>query len=159
MIEFKELIGQETLYVHGISVQLSNSQNTNFQLIRDVWQNFNKKLNLNNQRLDKNWRKYGVTYQNNGSYYYLAAIPYKTSIPDFEVIELPEERFANFHHKGAMYLLKKSYFEMYKTLLPKLGVIVDKKRSILHYELYDSKFYWNSNNSVIDIFVPVTIRK
>ena len=144
----------ESFHVCGLSMKLSRSQNQNSKLIRDLWQRFNRELSDNNINLGKNWKKYGITYQEEGYYFYMAAIPLDQSISNFSTIEILGGAFVCFQHKGSMDLLKRSYFDIYKKRVPQSNLSIDRNRPILHYEVYDNRFNWNNTDSVIDLIIP-----
>ncbi len=146
---------QETIKVCGLLTQLSNSQQKNYELIRVLWQRFNRELSAKQVRLGKNWRKYGVVFKANEVYFYLAAIDCVEDLNEFEKIELQGGAYAGFKHQGAMYQLKDFYYNLYKKLIPNLDLNIDSNRKIIHYELYNNQFNWNHENSVIEIFVPL----
>ena len=146
---------KEPFQVCGLSVKLSGSQNENSKLIQNLWQLFNRELRSKNITSGKNWKKYGVTYQSKGCYIYIAAIPFNISYKGFSIIEISGGKFASFQHVGAMNLLKSTYYNIYKKLLPKSSLLVDKNRYVLHYEVYDNRFNWNKADSTIDIIIPI----
>ncbi len=153
---FQGIALQEALVIHGFSIKLSNSQITNYLSIRELWQNFNKELAVKKVKLGRNWRKFGVAFRLENTYFYLAGVNCLENFVDFENVKLPGGAYASFMHQGAMHALKDFYYHIYKKAIPDMNLNIDKNRKILHYELYNSQFNWNNANSIIDIFVPLS---
>jgi len=149
------LLLKETFTISGLSVKLSTSQKGNYILIRNIWQRFNAELRTNRVKTGKTWKKYGVTFRKDGYYFYMAAIQLEQPCNNFETIEIPGGIFACFRHTGAMNLLKRTYSNIYKKLIPQTNLSIDKTRPVLHYEVYDNRFNWSKSDSIIDILIPL----
>ncbi len=146
---------QPAILVCGYSIKLSGSQKENGKLIEKLWQRFNNKLITENIRGGNNWRKYGVSYQKEENYFYMAAIHLRPEYKDFETIEIPGGVYACFQHQGAMQMLKDTFYNIYKKHIPSSDINIDKHRPVLHYELYDKRFNWNKSDSIIDILISI----
>ncbi len=153
---FQGIQFQELVIIQGVSIKLSNSQSKNYFGIQELWQNFNKELAEKEIKLERNWRKFGVVYRSENGYFYHAGINYLRNFGEFQSVNISEGAYASFRHQGAMYKLKDFYYHLYKKVIPDMNLIIDKNRTILHYELYTNRFNWNNENSIIDIFVPVS---
>jgi len=150
-----EILEKENFKVCGLSTELKKSQKENYVVIREHWKYFNKELQQRKITGGRNWIKYGITIKKGDIYFYMTAIPFSTDINEFETIEIQAGSFAKFQHIGSMDLIKNTVYDIYKKHIPKSKLIIDKKRTIIHYEYYDYRFKWNKNNSVFDIFVPI----
>ena len=53
--------------------------------------------------------------------------------------------------------LKESYNKIYKEKIYKIDRNIDSinRYNIIHYELYDKRFNWNNENSIITILIPI----
>jgi len=150
----------EIKYIPKISVcyfetQLTTSHQKNSSIISDHWKKFNSLLRLNEIKFDSEWQKFGITIKINNQYYYQCAFPSKNHIPQFKHSNIPAENFAKFNHAGPLYSLSKTINQIYKQIIPRSPLDIDLNRSLIHYERYDSKFNWNNQNSIIEIFVPL----
>ena len=157
-MNYKIIENQNKVLIHGLSVELTNSQKENFCIIRKHWQYFNQELqrrNLNNS--DANWKKYAITYKKENRYFYLTGILKKSEENGFESIEIDAGKFAKFEHKGNLEGLKDTISDIYKNIIPNSSsdLEIKKNRSFIHFEFYNHRFNWNNDNSIIDIFVPV----
>lgn len=57
-------------------------------------------------------------------------------------------------HIGAMDKIYETYGKIYEEIIPSTSYIPIKD-IILHFEKYDYRFHWNSDNSVIEIWIPI----
>jgi predicted transcriptional regulator YdeE len=150
-----ELIKKEKITLAGIPIELTISQTENYRLIRKHWINFNSKLRSSKYISKSDWTKYGVTCKSGDKFFYMPAIPYTGTFMDFKNIDIPEGLFARFQHTGSMEKIKSTVYDIYKRVIPEKLFQVDNERYILHYELYDYRFQWNKENSIIDIYLPI----
>lgn len=158
------IIIERNIQTCGLVTELTKSQSDNFQIIQNHWVNFNtelKKLKLNQN--GNNWTKYGITFKTGEKYFYLTAIPSKNNLfPDhFKSLEIPKGEYEMFTHKGKMENIKRTIFEIYKTILPKSNLKIEdhSKTGFLHFEKYDYRFQWNNPTSEIDIYLPLKTNK
>jgi len=150
-----ELIKREKIILKGMSIELTTSQIENYGIIRKHWMNFNSILKSAKYNSKSNWTKYGITFKIDGKYFYMSAIPCNECYQDFKNIDISEGLFARFQHNGSMEKIKTTVYDIYKRIIPEKQLHVDSERSILHFELYDYRFQWNKDNSIIDIYLPV----
>ncbi|MGA9637547.1 GyrI-like domain-containing protein [Flavobacterium sp.] len=144
----------------GLQTELSKSQTQNYELIQNLWKTFNNELKKNNLNQNNiNWEKYGITFQTNDQYFYLAAIPKLNQIfpQHFTTVKIPKGNYQLFIHKGKMENIKQTIFEIYKVILPKMKFEIQdhKKIGFVHFEKYDYRFQWNHPNSIIEIYLPL----
>ncbi len=146
----------EPTKIIGLEVELTRSQQVNYGIIQKHWKLFNRELQKHglSQQSDQ-WKKFGVTYKRDDTYFYLTAIPFTEDKPAFKTIEIPVGNYAVFHHQGHTQGIKKSLYEIYTALIPCSSIAIDIKRNFIQYELYDARFNWNNPNSIIDILVPI----
>lgn len=150
-----QTILQSTLYLSGISAQLSNSQKKNFGIITNQWKTFNKYLKIDGYTGGKNWHKYGVIYKSGDYYHYLCAVDKVKLTNNFQEIIIEGGVFLKFQHIGSMHKLSTTYQKIYKEIIPKSELCIDNERTIIHYEYYDNKFQWNNKDSIIEIYIPI----
>jgi len=150
-----EIVAKPDIDICGLQTELTKSQKENYQIIRANWQNFNKQLRAKNLKSNKNWEKFGVITKTDESYYYLSAIKSYNEIPGFKNYKIEKGRFAKFCHTGILQSIKLTVQDIYKNKIPESDLKIDLKRSLIHFEHYDNKFHWNSNDSIIEIFVPL----
>jgi len=142
--------------VCGMGIEITKSQSTNMKMCRSFWIDFNKALKANRLGQGGNWIKYAFTYKENDKIYYFCAIPQGYKVPNgFQIKSIPNQLYLVCKHVGNMDTLKNTVNEIYKNIIPSNKLEPDKTH-FSHFEKYDSDFYWNSPESVINIYVPVT---
>ncbi|MDR2798480.1 MAG: GyrI-like domain-containing protein [Treponema sp.] len=87
---------------------------------------------------------------------YFCGIPVENEYANnnFEEYKISEGNYAVFQHKGAMYNLKNTLFTIYKKIIPENNLILNQSE-YFHFELYNHKFRWNNNESIIEIYIPI----
>lgn len=76
-------------------------------------------------------------------------------VDDFTKISISGGSYCRFSHTGSMGLIKSTFLKIYKKILPASEIALNENRELIHFELYDHRFNWNSPDSVIDIYVPL----
>lgn len=152
------IVPMEYKKIYGLSVNLTKSQSNNYQIINNFWKEFNvklKKSNLSN-KIGGNWEKYGITYKEVNTYKYFCGIPVENEYVnnDFEEKRIIKGNYAVFQHKGAMYNLKNTINKIYKNIIPENNLELNQSE-YFHFELYNYKFKWNNNESIIEIYIPM----
>ncbi len=152
-IEF-ELIDIDEFYLYGNEVELTQSQNTNYGIIRDAWMKLNAQLRESGLSSNGNWEKFGLTYKKDGLYFYAPSL---TAAQSFETrkICIPQSSYAKFEFHGHMSNMKDYLYALYKEIIPNSELLVDQNREIIQFERYDKRFNFSGKNSVIDIFIPI----
>ena len=144
--------------LYGLSVVMTKSQSKNFSIINNFWKEFNIKLKERNLsgKSGGNWEKYGITYKTEGIYKYFCGISIENDYVDtfFEEHEIINGNYAVFQHKGPMYYLKDTLNTIYKQTIPNDKLELNQTE-YFHFELYNYKFKWNNNESIIEIYVPL----
>ncbi len=149
--EIKEIAIKE---VAGIPVLLTASQSKNYKIISDHWITFNKKLKSIKRNSGTNWKKYGITFKKNEDYFYMPSVSLSAE-NDLRKYTIQQGRYVRFRHKGDMYFLKNTIFNIYKKFLPESALQINKNRELIHFEEYDYRFKWNRSDSIIDIYIPL----
>ena len=91
----------------------------------------------------------------NGKLYYFCSIPKRAITPEgFLYKEIPSYKYLVVEHIGAMDKIYETYGKIYEEIIPSTSYIPIKD-IILHFEKYDYRFHWNSDNSVIEIWIPI----
>lgn len=159
---FKDIILYNQTELIGYKIELSKSNNLNFQIISKHWKYFNQALRHIKRRssFSKNWIKYGLTYKENGNNYYLASIPYelKFNYPiDMIRKKIPVGNYARFYHQGKMIDIVKTVSYIFKVGIPSNNLTRKYNESfeIIYFEKYDQNFNWNRDDSIIEIFLPI----
>jgi len=150
---------EKNINTFGLVVELTKSQSDNFRIIRNHWIIFNQQLKeykLNQK--NENWEKYGITLKFNEKYFYLASIELndKESPSHFTSYKIPKGDYKIFTHRGKMENIKDTIYKIYKIILPKSNLKIKNKTGFLHFEKYDFRFRWNSTDSIIDIYLPLS---
>jgi predicted transcriptional regulator YdeE len=100
----------ENRKLYGLSVNITKSQNKNYDIIKEFWKEFNVKIKDSNlpRKSGGNWEKYGITYKSGDIYKYFCGIPVENNYENtfFEEYKIINGNYAVFQHKGAMYYLK-----------------------------------------------------
>ena len=135
--------------------ELTRSHSQNFSIIRQHWKAFNTLLKINKVTLGANWEKLAMTQRYKDQYYYQCAFPSAIHIRPFEFMVIPAGNYFKFDHKGSMSTIGKTLNEIYNNVIPKSHIQIDKNRSMIHFERYDSKFNWNSQDSVVEVYIPL----
>lgn len=148
---------KDSCSVIGLQVALTTSQSENQKIIVNHWKKFNRELRVKQVKLGGNWHKYGVIKKTTNQYTYLTAIPKIVGVVGFTEVELQAGKYIQFEHRGSMGLLKSTVHRIYKEIIPHVGFVIDKKRTMIHYEQYDYRFLWNKPNSLINIYVPINL--
>lgn len=136
-------------------IQLTTSHQNNFYIISGHWKKFNTLIRINGIKFDAKWEKFGITIKTENQYFYRCAFYSENRIPQFERAHIPAGSYAKFIHTGPLYSLSKTINQIYKTILPNSPLDIDVHRTVIHYERYDSRFNWNDQNSIIEIYVPL----
>jgi predicted transcriptional regulator YdeE len=136
--------------------ELTNSHNQNFTIIRQHWKEFNALLRINKIKLRPDWKKYAITKKYNGRYYYQCAFPAQAHIRQFDFTLIRAGNYVKFDHIGPMNTIRKTINEIYIDVIPGSDLKIDLNRSMIHFEHYDSKFSWNRQDSIVEIYVPLT---
>lgn len=145
----------EGFTVIGQSVELTNFQQKNISITTEFWRTFNYNLKKNYLSQGGNWVKYSFMERHEDKLFYFCAIPKRMIIPDgFIEKKINEHTYLVVQHHGATSKIYDTYSAIYKTLLPNSDFIAEQKE-FLHFEIYDYKFHWNEENSIIEIWIPV----
>ena len=155
----KEFEGFETL---GLSNIITRSQKTNYSIVRNLWNKFNSDIHKINgyNSSSESWEKYGITYKTGEDYFYMAAIKKSDVmiIPSGMITkEICSGNYACFVHTGNMDAIKTTVYNIFKTIIPETSLIVNSAENVglILFEKYDSRFRWNSPDSILEIYVPV----
>ena len=149
-------VGNKKIY--GLSVILTKSQYSNYEIINNFWKEFNAKLRFSDLpiQIGGNWEKYGITYKVEDIYKYFCGIPVKNEYcnNNFEEQNISEGNYVLFQHKGSMYNLKNTIYKIYKEIIPENKFTLNQSK-YYHFELYNYQFKWNNNESIIEIYIPI----
>ena len=130
-------------------------QKKNIQISTQFWRKFNSSLKKAYLSQSGNWVKYAFMERRNGKLYYFCSIPQRTITPEgFLYKEIPSYKYLVVEHIGAMDKIYETYGKIYEEIIPSTSYIPIKD-IILHFEKYDYRFHWNSDNSVIEIWIPI----
>lgn len=141
--------------VIGQEVELTNYQKKNIQISTQFWRKFNSSLKKAYLSQSGNWVKYAFMERRNGKLYYFCSIPQRTITPEgFLYKEIPSYKYLVVEHIGAMDKIYETYGKIYEEIIPSTSYIPIKD-IILHFEKYDYRFHWNSDNSVIEIWISI----
>lgn len=141
--------------VIGREVELTNSQKRNMDISMEFWRSFNVALKKSYLSQSGNWTKYAFMERRQGKLYYYCAVPKGAVVPQgFSLKKIKPHKYLVADHIGTMKNIYQSYNEIYKEVIPVSGC-VPMQDEFLHFERYDYRFYWNSDNSIIEIWIPV----
>lgn len=150
--EIREL---EEFFVIGQEIELTNFQKKNIKISTDFWRVFNTNLKKAYLSQFGNWIKYAFMERRNGKIFYYCAIPEKSVIPEgFIRKKIKAGRYLVIEHIGPMNSIYDTYTKIYKEVLPNKKYI-PLQREFMHFERYDYRFQWNSEKSVIEIWLPI----
>lgn len=151
---------EQNIHTSGLVTELTNSQAKNLTIIQRQWEAFNQALKKNNiYQSRSNWKKYGITFKIDEKYYYLTAIPEGDFVIPMQFTRkiIPNGDYKVFIHKGKMTNIKRTYYDIYKSIMPELNFEKEShlKTGFLHFEQYDYRFQWNKPSSEIQIYLPI----
>ena len=145
----------DSFSVIGQKIELTNRQKENIKICVEFWREFNNNLKKAYLLQSGNWIKYAFMERRNGKLYYFCSIPQRTITPEgFLYKEIPSYKYLVVEHIGAMDKIYETYGKIYEEIIPSTSYIPIKD-IILHFEKYDYRFHWNSDNSVIEIWIPI----
>lgn len=154
-MDFK-IVNAEAFSVISQQIQLTGYKSKNITISSTFWVKFNKDLKKEFKPQSANWVKYAFIERNAENLCYRCAVPMKSTVPSgFEIKEIKAHKYLVFEHIGDMSEIYNTYFTIYKDIIPESGYKLEQE-DFLHFEKYDYRFKWNSVNSVIEIWVPVT---
>lgn len=150
-----EIQALDGFLVIGQEVKLTNFQKKNLQISTEFWPRFNRNLRKAYLSQQGNWVKYAVTLKKEGELFYFCGIPQRTVIPEgFARLPIKAHRYLVATHLGPMKNIYETYHKLYKEIIPQHGFLPCREEC-LHFERYDYRFQWNSDDSVIEIWVPI----
>ncbi|KPA10855.1 Bacterial transcription activator, effector binding domain protein [Candidatus Magnetomorum sp. HK-1] len=152
-----EIIELLKLNISYFETEITRSHNANAQIISSHWKKFNTLLRVNNVNLGPNWQKFGITLKSNDTYKYQCAYQTDTPIPQFETSIIPSGKFAKFNHVGPINLIRNTINNIYQLAASESLFEVNGRSGILHFEKYDSKFDWNSDKSIVEIYLLLSV--
>ena len=145
----------DSFSVIGQKIELTNRQKENIKICVEFWREFNNNQKKAYLLQSGNWIKYAFMERRNGKLYYFCSIPQRTITPEgFLYKEIPSYKYLVVEHIGAMDKIYETYGKIYEEIIPSTSYIPIKD-IILHFEKYDYRFHWNSDNSVIEIWIPI----
>lgn len=147
-----KIIYQNEIKLCGLSIELTRSQEKNFQIISQHWKHFNQTIFKAGLKQSTNWKKFGLTIRTNASYRYISAIPSLES-DNLESYIIEAGNYIIYEHLGPLHLISKTMNKIYND--KSLENQIDKDRTLIQYEVYDQRFNWNSNTSIIEIRIPI----
>lgn len=151
--EIKEL---DEFSVIGQEVELTNSKSRNVQTSVQFWRTFNSNLKKSYLSQQGNWVKYAFMERKDGKMLYYCAIPKRVVIPEgFIYKNIKPCTYIVVEHIGSMNDIYETYTKLYKEVLPKVGCNLAQE-DFLHFERYDDRFHWNREDSVIEIWLPIS---
>lgn len=142
------VIGQET--------ELTGFQRKNVEISMQFWRTFNKNLKKLYLSQYGNWIKYAFMERRDGKLLYYCAIPKKAVVPEtFILKEISGCEYLVAEHVGSMNKIYDTYRQIYQEILPDTSYLPVQEK-FLHFEKYDDRFHWNRENSVIEIWIPIS---
>lgn len=145
----------DTFSVIGQEIELTNFQQQNIQLSIQFWKQFNIELKKAYLSQHGNWLKYAFMERRDGKLFYFCSIPKGAVVPEgFRQKDIRAQEYLVVDHIGHMDKIYATYGKLYRDVLPASGYMAAQD-DFLHLERYDHRFYWNSEDSVIEIWVPV----
>ena len=141
--------------VMGQEVPLADTKSENVNISNHFWQAFNRNLRQAGYTGGPNWVKYALLQRRAEGLFYTPAVPLQSTVPPgFFALELPAATYLVAQHRGPMRTIYSSYETLYRTILPSSGKR-PAQQNFLHFERYDHRFYWNSESSILELWVPV----
>lgn len=128
--------------------------------IDSLWEKFWTKFN-DEKNATGNYQFFGACFhdldmRNNEIFEYYAGIEcgYSTEVPKgFKTIDIPENHYAVFTHRGPMDMIESTYNQIYRNWLPFSEYTPTMDLDIL---VLDSRFAGRDEKNEVDILIPVT---
>ena len=134
---------------------LSTSLNQNVTIAQAFWKSFNQQLKEKHLTQGKTFVKYALTIREESSLYYACGVVSKGTYPiGFTLFKIPRGTYLQFIHKGTQQSISDTIRDIFETYLPLHG-IKRQPQSIQYYERYTNEFSFQSENSIIEIYVPI----
>ena len=141
--------------VIGQDIELTNFQQKNIGISTQFWKHFNTELKRAYLSQSGNWLKYAFMERCEGKLFYFCSIPKKVVVPEgFKQKDIGAHEYLIVDHIGHMDRIYDTYGKIYRDILPNSGYTAVQDE-FLRFERYDHRFYWNREDSVIEIWVPV----
>lgn len=145
----------EPFSVIGQEIELTNRKKENIKICVEFWREFNNNLKKAYLSQAGNWIKYAFMERREDKLFYYCAIPRKVVIPEgFISKEISSNKCLVVEHIGVMDRIYETYSKIYKEILPNAEYI-PLQENFLHFERYDTRFHWNRDSSVIEIWIPI----
>ncbi|MEE1255742.1 MAG: GyrI-like domain-containing protein [Lachnospiraceae bacterium] len=145
----------EAFSVIGQEIELTNRKKENIKICVEFWREFNNNLKKAYLSQAGNWIKYAFMERREDKLFYYCAIPRKVVIPEgFISKEISSNKCLVVEHIGVMDRIYETYSKIYKEILPNAEYI-PLQENFLHFERYDTRFHWNRDSSVIEIWIPI----
>ena len=145
----------EAFSVIGQEIELTNRKKENIKICVEFWREFNNNLKKTYLSQAGNWIKYAFMERREDKLFYYCAIPRKVVIPEgFISKEISSNKCLVVEHIGVMDRIYETYSKIYKEILPNAEYI-PLQENFLHFERYDTRFHWNRDSSVIEIWIPI----
>lgn len=145
----------EAFSVIGQEIELTNRKKENIKICVEFWREFNNNLKKAYLSQAGNWIKYAFMERREDKLFYYCAIPRKVVIPEgFISKEISSNKCLVVEHIGVMDRIYETYSKIYKEILPNAEYI-PLQDNFLHFERYDTRFHWNRDSSVIEIWIPI----
>ena len=139
----------------GQEIELTNRKKENIKICVEFWREFNNNLKKAYLSQAGNWIKYAFMERREDKLFYYCAIPRKVVIPEgFISKEISSNKCLVVEHIGVMDRIYETYSKIYKEILPNAEYI-PLQENFLHFERYDTRFHWNRDSSVIEIWIPI----
>ena len=141
----------------GLSVLITKSQSVNAGICERFWKVFNQALTANQMAQGMHWQKYAITYNNDKDYRYFCGIPESLIIPNsFQIMAVPARHYLVFEHRGPTRGIATTLSEIYRNFLPN-SQHKHERSKFFHFEKYDHRFRWNQAESLIEIWLPISL--
>jgi AraC family transcriptional regulator len=141
----------------GLSVQITKSQSANAEICKRFWKELNQALAANQLAQGRHWQKFAITYNDSKGYRYFCGIPVSPVIPNsFQTMAVPACHYLVFEHRGSTRGIAKTLSEIYRNFLPN-SEHKHERSKLFHFEKYDHKFRWNHAESLIEIWLPISL--
>ena len=145
----------EPFSVIGQEIELTNRKKENIKICVEFWREFNNNLKKAYLSQAGNWIKYAFMERREDKLFYYCALPRKVVIPEgFISKEISSIKCLVVEHIGVMDRIYETYSKIYKEILPNAEYI-PLQENFLHFERYDTRFHWNRDSSVIEIWIPI----
>lgn len=151
-----EICFMDDVFLITKDTQLSNSLDRNEELSLSFWPYFNQQLKEKHLTQGAEFMKYALTIREDNTLRYACGVLPKGNYPiGFKLRHIPRGHYLKVLHQGSHKNIKQTIRFIFEDYMPSHNL---KRRvhNIQYYERYTPDFHFGRDDSIVEIYVPVT---